>query len=330
MVFTKNQKVKLVIDWFYKNVLFITIFLGILALVLSFTIDNITAASVFTVIATALLSGGAFNVIIKSFQYNRIFQESLEDIISKESYLNTLSTEALLNKWNKVTDAVFGREFGRMGNKIKNDIVTSYIPNHNVPFHYTDIQQNIVIKWKNQVDGIVEIVDTTILEVIPFSKASIQLTPLSSFRQVSQQKVNFKIVWSIFDEDDITRPLKATPIKNSPAKKYFGDTPDNIDMGFAIQLSGSDSYKIQKKVTKSLNIYKDNVLRMIFFKFVDGLTLDVQYPEDLTVTLQSGGLIHKFTTLAGDGDEGKIKKRYQSVIFPYQGYMLNLYKDKNE
>ena len=138
------------------------------------------------------------------------------------------------------------------------------------------------------------------------------------------------MIRSIFDENDDTTPLQVTAINDSPEKKYFGDTTDNIDKGFAIQLSGCDKYKIRKKVTKSLNIYEDNVLRIIFFKFVDGLTLNVQYPEDLYVTLQSGGLIHKFKALAGDGDKGNMKKRYPSVIFPYQGYLLNLYKDQNK
>lgn len=134
-------------------------------------IDIIKLPDAFKSIGTAILGGGIFAAVLKSFQFIGIFQQELAKVVYSREYLEKQSKIYLEETWTRVSQAMFTNKFPAINHPIESSILKTYFPSdHN--YYYRDIHHEYKDFILEEIDNKTYITYTHDLEgkIIPLEK----------------------------------------------------------------------------------------------------------------------------------------------------------------
>ena len=270
----------------------------------------------------AVLAGGVFAVILKSFQYIGVFKEELEKIIYTEEFLTVRND--LEQLWKKVSTAIYQKKFPKLSKHLHGTIMKEYLPT-NQDYYYDDYRYSGKVDWFDAEKTTLELVEQVKVNIVPaspdttivyeFIHTAIKGEGASeTMLELEKLKINDKD----YSSDDI---LKI---------EYFKDEQgsDCVRHSFLVELTGCDVYKVTRVLKKKVSLALDPYARVAGSKFVLNSQVKVSaVPDDIKVQFISLGTTADYKD-AGlhpdyqDKTRCQVDKRFKGLLFPRQGYVL--------
>ena len=306
-------------------IILISLFLGLLALVLSASnlygegswiaryISPANFKELLKSIGIAVLSGGVFAAILKALQFSDVFKEELSLVIYNPQFLEKRTDVEQI--WRDVSDIVYKRKFPAISDKIKETILSTYFPTK-VNFYYDSFLHDITFEFFEAATDYMLVTEVVKFNVKPVSKTEVIKLPYTTriLKPPKDTKTSYTLLEVKINDDDKTTDLQAKVIRNITAA--------NLEAKFWLEMNGKDEYRVYIKHQKILCPDVDNYKTLTTSKFVNDFLVDVRFPREIKMTFFAMGTPKDFK------DEGstetRIWKSYKGLIFPNQGYRIVL------
>lgn len=324
----------IIISIFFGIMLYIPKVLVIFGVIVSENGLIINLIDLSTLIGQTILASGIFVAISKTIFFKKIFERVVCDVFYGENHLRRQSQEELEGIWHRVSSELYKHKFPGISAKIQDHILKTYFPSKHA-YYYKNYRAVLIYKMSNK-QGYVDIVEeshfllTGMNESEPtnhkyrmcFNSDCEGDLENCSFAEVKlngkQVLLNNAIVKLDETKKDDVEIKKESPVLEG---NYY-----KLESGYCIYLDGKKkTYEFERRIKKSYPLITLNKInRTIFSKFVDGLSLTIIYPKDqLDVEFTKVGELGAFTSLCSK-EEGIISQEYNEVIFPGQGYIINI------
>ena len=262
---------------------------------------------------------GVTSFFLRITQYNRVYQEALEEVIYSKKFLANRTD--LQKIWENVSTSLFESRFPEVHAPLLDIIIKKYFPMDDNVSYYTDIKQYLLIKWKgDKRDNTIEIEEKIDLVV---HTAKDKETPYQTRYVVLAQnevsEINKKRVIDVVDYviDD----------ESYKDKDLFTWTPEKHQLVFESKVNlpkGKKQYHVVQSVRRIQQLDIDDFLRYSARYLIENMDVEVQHPADLKVSLYACGTVEPFTSMY----EQKDHKRwtYTGLILRKQGYLMTFNK----
>lgn len=258
-------------------------------------------------IANILIVGVVLGFVTNAAQFIGIFKSDLQDIIFGEEFIKKRND--LPKVWENISKHLIKHKFSAIHKKLFSAI-QEYLPTDEKN-HYDNYVRTTKIEWHDKDKGIITVIDDISFNLIAEKQKTVKY-PIST--------------WSIVPEeykDNIEHKLKVyvdgKEVKTSKEESYENG---NLCHQEFLELSGSDSYEIDYSYEKTYCINHDNYIGFKAKYITTNLKLDFQYPTDIGAIFVERGVQQEFKDIGSK--PGKIKKQYNGVIFPKQGFIIVL------
>jgi hypothetical protein len=315
-------------DLFVRGIPAICIVSGLLCLVIGYFAlpkDDVAWRPFLVSTGQAILVGGVFAVILKTFQYVRIFKQEIADVIYSSEFLEKLGELRLREIWANVSTSLYNRRFPEISHHINQRILHDYLPVGHT-YYYKKYCVTLDVCWGNRNDGIIKLTSFLEAEIIPYLKHELIECPFW-FTGLDPDPNN--------DEEFKILELKVNG-KNTvdqSVKEYGTDHLGRrtVKETYNLKLQGAGEYKINRKYSRLLDIRKDPVATFTLIVMCMSNRIIVRNgAADLFINFEQIGTPEKFNDFApavADGDIIKdLYKEYDGIMFPRQGYLLSFHE----
>ncbi len=290
----------------------------------------------FELLATATITGGVFETIVKSFQYSGLFKEELQGIFSSSQYKcdqtellaeaaseivsKTIYNSAFLEQrkdieevWRQVTEVLYKSRFKDISQRIANKVLQEYFPVGD-NFYYDEFEENVEITF----------CDSEKIFIQSREKVSLTIKPIDE-----TQKVKWGYRTDVLKRPDDTRS-KVELLKLEINQKdrmtdcqppHASKNGKSLSLEFAFELEGAKEYKVVMEMKRIYDPAVDTVRDFVAARFVNSPELHVKFPEELSLTFQPVGT-RKDAYKDLSTFQNVIWNVYQDLIFPNQGYRI--------
>lgn len=264
-------------------------------------------------IAIAALSSGIFAAILKSIQFSGIFKEEIAKVIYSHEYMSKMDRKALELVWHKVTEVLLNRRFPEIDKQISSIVLEKYLSS-NHSYYYKDFQiifDGLQIINENSKDY-VQYKQIVELKLIPFENGQFEWrnsyefpSDNNSYRRLIELKVKKASGGDPVDYSE-------NPVTNGEIK---------------LELNGSKWYHIRKVEERKIPLNGNECELFATSRVTENLQLDINYNCNNTrIEFVKLGTTEEFETLYSEPKKGILKKKYEGLILPFQGYCLFLTK----
>jgi len=271
------------------------------------------------IIATAMLSGGIFAAVLKSLQFNKVFQEALEDIVYSKKFLSTNSDKK--KKWDSVSHAMAESNVEKtLCERILSTIFNNYFP-YGADYYYTKLNQNIKITWYNKKEKIVNIEVFTTMTINGSKNSPIELQ-WSNSNYSNETSYSTELYEVIKEKGEQSKSVKVNSTKEDITKQPVAANRVLTKATTTFELKGKNVYKVERKSTFNQCLLVDRYFGFTATRTItDGMTVIVNYPSDLNVQFLSCGTFDVFNHQFGS-DKGSLSLTTDQVILQKQGFVL--------
>jgi hypothetical protein len=281
-------------------------------------------------LATVLLSGGVFQVLLKSMQYSNVFRSELSEVMAEIGIVNQkdmlsnvmYEPEVLSNRkdleeiWKKVSKLVYHNNFPEISDLIAGRVLSEYFPKDD-NFYYDKFEEEM------QISALPDGKHIEVRSILKFiikamdSSQEVNWNYGNEFRKDPADEVaRFEL-----EELRINRVSKLTDFPNA-----IRDIEDGkkLRLDLSLKLEHSKEYEVRLVEKKVYDPAIDGIKDFTSRRFINNLTLNVTYP---------GESLEVFHSPVGTGTKGTLEQTdnslsyfYNDLIFPHQGYRLVLRK----
>lgn len=265
-------------------------------------------------IAGAVLGGGVFAAILKSFQYANVFKEELRRVIYGDTaWLATLPTWVLRDLLNNVLLASIKKGVPSLAKKLGDGIINNIAPKAE-GYAYGNMSRRIDIRSYDPQTNLMELTEEYGLTILPASEDQIKYAFSFSGEWPSNMESQPYVVDSL--EINTQNYLNAVRTSGQRGSSDFVLSHD-------IALEGQDEYRVSRHMTRRADIASDPVMQMVATRFTDSMKLTVcnRAAQHIKVEMLAGGIDEsRIRRIAiADGHEGW---EVDGLIFPGQGLIL--------
>lgn len=289
----------------------IFLIIGVALYVYGYRELNTNWAEIAIEIANILIVGVVLGFVTNAAQFIGIFKSDLQDIIFGEEFIKKRSD--LQKVWENISKHLIKHKFSAIHKKLF-PAIQEYLPKDENQ-HYDNYHRTTKIEWHDKDNGLIRVNDDISFNLIAEKEKTVKY-PIAT--------------WSIVPEehkDSITHKLKVyVDDKEVETSKETSYENGNLCHKEILKLSGSDSYEICYSREKIYNINDDNYIGFKARFITTNLMLDFEYPADIGAIFVERGVQHDFKDIGSK--LGKIKKKYNGVIFPKQGFIIVLNTNK--
>ncbi len=308
-----------VIENFKKTILFWFFVVGVILIIVSYTlIKSEIISQLFRSIATAAFIGAGSTAVLKAMQMSGVFQKSLSDIIYTPEYLDT--RKDIDSIWRATSKALYIKEFPKIGEELIDVLYKSYFPiNHDI--YYENYNLLIDIKWFDKRKRFIDVTDKLHVEII--AKPGKKNIPYT-YENVIEKEKGCRITYcdiTMFSVNGVNQ-LPVFQESISKDKKYMKDLCYKTTGLY--KLDGKEKYEIVLEAKKRYSLKYDNTRSFISKHIVKNLKLQVHYPDDIHIYFMPIGTTEDFTD--DTPVKGIISKQYNNLIFPKQGFIFTYLK----
>lgn len=257
--------------------------------------------------AELAFAGGIITILTSSKEILESYRSELIDIVHDSKLLKYRPNVSGI--WINVTKALLKQRF----NDIQSDllpILKDQIPDNDVSY-YRNYDISYEIKWRDKSEGIVDIVETTSIEIIADNKEEFIFNQNSSI-DIKQEQAD--VCYINMDDDSIK-------VNGASVKCVVNNINTKVSKVHALTLKLKDSqrYKIEKKMEKRYNIYHDPILGFRAKYMTRNLDVLFNLPSDLELFFVESGVPDSFE-FRKIGDNS-CKYKYNGLFLPKQGYI---------
>ena len=258
---------------------------------------------------------GVTSFFLRLTQYNRIYQEALEEVIYSKKFLANRTD--LQKIWENVSTSLFESRFPEVHTPLLDIIIKKYFPMDDNVSYYTDIKQHLLIKWKGERrDNTIEIEEKIDLIVHTATDAD---TPYQTKHTVLTGNIvgatdNRRII------DVIDYVIDDSSYKD---KEIFKWTNDNGKLIFESKVNlpkGKKEYHIVQTVRRIQKLNIDDFLNYSARYLICNMDVEVEHPTDLKVSLYACGTVDRFKPMYERADHKRWT--YSGLILRKQGYLM--------
>jgi len=290
--------------------------------------ENETINKILIPLGNMLIGVSAFLIILKSLQYLGIFKQSLLRQIYDTNFQNIIKdvrkvwykyeyedNDSLIRQlWKNASRIIYNRKFPEISDEIEDIICDYYLP-ANINYYHKDVKVDVKIEWHDASHKhiiVTESIDYTIVaniksDIIPYTSTS------TIHKKANDRVPNYEL--NTFQINNVEFKNKCDYNCDLNSKKG-----KEIKATIHVNLEGSKTYKILKKVTKIYSPEDDPDKSMTYKNFVKNLEISLKHPKDLIVRFYPLGTIEKFCDHSKVSDNVKRKLYYRGLIFPSQGF----------
>lgn len=270
---------------------------------------------------TAILVGGVFGSVLRSFQFMGVFKEALSDIIFEEGFLEI--RRDLVPLWRKLSTAIYKKKFPELSSQIHDAVITGYLP-VTKDFYYKNYDRVCSVSWKDHDASIVEVAEEVQLDIVPAQPER----EISYFFRRNQPKGDVHMQAEHIIKELNIDGKNYTEVCNQESKKGQQST-EELHTTYEVKLKGKDKYRVVRKTTSSYPLSVDPCIKVSTDQFLLGAKIRVYCPPpDLKVSFVSSGTLHEFNDCLPSGrpnDRARdLDFEYKDLIFPRQGFILLL------
>lgn len=258
-----------------------------------------------------LVIGVMIGYLSNAAQFLGVFKQDLQDIIYGKEFLRQRKDINVL--WDTVSKEMFRNKFPQI-HKDFLKAIKNYFPSDEVSY-YNDYETNISIEWIDKDNGQVKVIHNVSFELITDDKDAKFDYPLKTWTRIREGA-------KFTDElTEIKVNGKIPPIIEKGEKKV---DDSNICKEQTVELSGNYKYSIEYTRKKEYSLYDDYSIGLRSKYIVNGLRVNIEFPEDIDVTFLCRGTQEDFEDVKHS--KGRIEKKYKGIILPRQGYIFALRK----
>jgi len=265
-------------------------------------------------VASAILAGGVFAGLLKSFQFIGVFRDAIADVMYRDSkFLERLDLPALMLS---VISASIAQRFPDLSRKMSKAVFDSYLT-FAKDYYYTDMHRRItILSYEDKTD------------IVTFQeefRLSIHASPGQEI------DYSFKLYGPHLGSPSEI-PCKVTGLgvdNQSYMDAVHAEAKDgNYFLGYELKLSGRPTYNVTRTMDRRHVLAIDPFVKAVSTRFLDGAELVVEnrVPSKIGHHLIAIGLkeeaIVPDAAMVGDTKRWSI----EGLIFPRQGYILLLSK----
>lgn len=346
------EQLKKLGSWLLNYSLIWALVLGAVCFLLSFWNFWPDSPKHFSSLASIIISGGFFAVMLKSIQFLGLFREEMTNIFKSEPFLaifrgeitTTLKSDQFLKVfrdempkimyapeslkkrndieeiWRNVSKALYQSKFPQISEAIENLILDTYLPIKE-NFYYDQLMQSVAYEIHDSHEQFVVVTEDLRYVVIPINSSDEVELPYETeiVKDPADTDVtSYELLGVWINDVDKTSEISPDVSKDQAGGKKLVVT-------FSLpKLQGEKMYQVRIKHRKVCSLDFDDTKSFTSRRFINTLDLSVIYPKHkLDVEFFSTGTPTDFKSLAGD-DLGHIRKKLEGLIFPNQGYRLLL------
>lgn len=262
---------------------------------------------------------GVTSFFLRITQYNRVYQEALEEVIYSKKFLANRTD--LQKIWENVSTSLFESRFPEVHAPLLDIIIKKYFPMDDNVSYYTNIKQHLLIKWKgDKRDNTIEIEEKIDLMVHTSSNAE---TPYQT-RHIVLIGNNV----GALDQKKTIDVLEYTiDGKSYKDQDIFTWTPQDGKLIFescATLPKGKREYHVVQSVRRIQKLTIDDFLNYSARYLICDMDVEVEHPEDLKVALYACGTVEQFKPMYERAEHKRWT--YSGLILRKQGYLMTFNK----
>ena len=262
---------------------------------------------------------GVTSFLLRITQYNRIYQEALEEVIYSKKFLANRTD--LQKIWENVSTSLFESRFPEVHSPLLDIIIKKYFPMDDNVSYYTDIKQHLLIRWKGEKrDNTIEIEEKIDLVVHTATDAD---TPYHT-----RHTVIIGNVIGAVDNKKVISVLEYTiDDKSYKEQDIFKWTLEDGKLIFESKANlpkGKREYHVVQSVRRIQKLNIDDFLNYSARYLINNMDVEVEHPADLKVSLYACGTVEQFKPMY-ERPEHK-RWTYSGLILRKQGYLMTFNK----
>jgi hypothetical protein len=224
--------------------------------------------------------------------------------------------------WAKLSKHIFIPDFSN-DNGLSDDLQDRIVEQlkegmkHNKTFYVRSSDRTITVKWADADNNIIDIVDSSVEEYVPFEKGG---------------KITWEHVFSAGDgakNDDYSPDFSVIIDGNTVVPKKKQDESGTI-LTYACEMEGRDLYKVTKRSTRRWDIQADPLIVFISKHIVESLRLEINcLDDDIRPFFEEHHLTDKFFVQRNEAGEQRPSDYVTlctSPILPGDGFTIGLIK----
>lgn len=262
---------------------------------------------------------GVTSFLLKIAQYNRIFQEALEEVIYSKKFLAKRTD--LQKIWENVSTSLFESRFPEVHTPLLDIIIKKYFPMDDNISYYTDIKQHMYIKWKGEkkdktieIEEKIDLIVHTATETnTPYQTRYIVLTGNTKGSTDAKNIIN---VLEYIIDDKSYKDQDIFEWKQEEGKLIF---KSNANLP-----SGKKEYHVIQSVKRIQKLNIDDFLNYSARYLIINMDVEVEHPADLKVSFYACGTVNHFTPMYERPDHKRWT--YKGLILRGQGYLMTFNK----
>lgn len=263
--------------------------------------------------STAILGGGFFAFILKSFQLHGVYKKELEEIVTGYDFLSRRTD--IEDIWRKASKALYRNKFPEVGGKVESIILGAYFPGEH-GFYYSDFVLESEIEYLEGSSDFVQVTDYSSFKVNSFdSNALAKHYSVALKRAPGCALTNFELV-SVEISDPQTKVKEPCTL---PEPVDNGSTPESLKRKFTLHLSGRQSYQVDMVMRKTYSTKSDPTKSFTVGYITDGLAIRVKHPPGMNLLFFPSGAVNEYVDKSKP-KESLIKKTYSGILLPKQGF----------
>lgn len=268
-------------------------------------------------IGSAVLSGGIFASVLKSFQFLGIFQEAMENIVfSNQRWLGSLSDARLRTLWSDATQAIVTKGFPRLSASLGKEVLDEVIPKLG-DYYYTKMFRRLELVGFDTTTGVLEMAEEYELAIHAYT-AETEIPYKFGLRgnwasQMPKRPAEIRHL-TINGKDQIS----------SVAYSGKQGEHNNFRVSHDIKLKGEASYSVRRHMTRLSHLPTDPIVLMVTTRFAESMVLMVvnRLPE-IRVRIETIGLADSGYAIRPEGPTIQRCDVHQ-LMFPGDGVLLVL------
>jgi len=258
-----------------------------------------------SLIASSFLAGGVFAVILKSMQFMGIFKDELVKVIYEPKFLQ--NRHDLVELWEKISKVLFQEKFSNISKKVLKDVNEIYLPTKEVSY-YENAEHNMEFKIIDKANKIIEIIDTTTLDIISESKSA---KTKYEFGISKDPNMDFKLISLVIDGN--------SNCKTTTVTKQFNETTFETKI---VNLSGKDKYRVERKMSFRFDLKEDPICSFHAKKLFNKLKIQLHFENGINIQFRKSGTLSHF--IQKKKQNNYIEYYNDGLVYKEQGYFLVL------
>jgi len=264
------------------------------------------------------LASGVFASILKLMQIQGVFKEELEKLIFEPKFLGIRKDIPVY--WEKISQELFKNKFPSISTQILEDIKGTYLPTNQMIYydevdHYYNIELvNDEVTCKSTNSMVITGANKNEEVIYEFSnKIQLGENQSASYRK-NFIKVNGTVIADNHQKGGVVELFEK---KETATAEYISTT-------YKLVLKGAERYNIDKEEVKKYKIQDNPLVQYKAAKLTNKLKVDISYSENLTIEFLKIGTLNTF--VERQKENNFVKLHYSGIIYPEQGYVIQINK----